>query len=121
MYIENFDSSSMASITFAGAIGTSLIDASPSISFDVLGPEIASLTTSNTSFNGEGDAAIKLNGPVNEITVDYSNGDGANGIFYTFAAPEANAVPEPTSAMIIAGLFSLGAAFLCLKKRRIQA
>lgn len=118
MYIENFDSSSVAEIDFVGATSYSLIDASPSITFDNIGPGQGSLMTSNAGYNGEGDAAILLNGPVTEITINYSNGVGANGVFYTFAAPDAQAVPEPASALIMAGLFGLGGTVICIRKKR---
>lgn len=117
-YIENFDSSSIADITFVGATGHALVDSSPSISMTTISPSSATLMTSNADFNGEGDAAIELMGPVSEIQISYSSGVGANGVFYTFSAPDVAAVPEPTSAMVMAGLFGIGGTVVCIRRRR---
>jgi len=108
-YIENFDSSSMADITFFGAEAVTLVDASSSISFDsVAGDDgvVGKLTTSNAGYDGEGDAAFLVVGDISGIRVDYTAGEGANGVFYTFAEP--CAVPEPTSLLVMAGLFGIG-------------
>ena len=46
MYIENFDSSSIALMTFTGATGTTLVDASQSIAYAGIG-EYGLMVTSN--------------------------------------------------------------------------
>ena len=103
-YIENFDSSSVAMIMVSGGAKLELLTASSSMSFD---PGTSTLSTSNTSFNGEGDAAFRLSGPVTSIRVDYKQGEQANGIFYTFADGGQTAVPEPTSVLIWGGFAAL--------------
>lgn len=115
MYIENFDSSSIALMTFSGATGTTLVDASQSIAYGGIG-EYGLMVTSNSGFDGEGDAAIRLDGDVTEVNILYARGEGANGVMYSFAAPEANAVPEPTMAAVMAGLFGFGAVFYWRRK-----
>jgi len=107
-YIENFDSSSIADITIVGATEIALVDASSSISFtssigdDGVG---GTLATSNTGYDGEGDAVLHIKGDVSSIRLDYTSGEGANGVFYTFAEP--CAVPEPTSIFVFATLISI--------------
>jgi len=116
-YIENFDSSSLAEIDVVG--GTlSLVDASPSISL-IAGTGGANdfLQSSNAGYNGEGDAVLMLSGGVTAISIGYHQTTGANGVFYTFAEP--CAVPEPSSAMVMAGLFGLGG--LLYVRRRKQS
>lgn len=117
-YIENFDSNSMATITANGATSLSLIDNSASISYSSLGANTGTLVTSNGSFNGEGDAVLQFTGAVTSIQIQYSGGDGANGVMYTFAEPCATAVPEPTSAMVMAGLFGLGGTCVWFRRRK---
>ena len=123
-YIENFDSSSIAKVTVNGATSNTLFDASASIGFGSVVPGDIALVTTNSGYNGEGDLAIELTGPVTDIQVEYFGGEGANGIMYTFAAPEQmtnptdpHAVPEPSSLAIIAGLFGLGG-FTYWRKRK---
>ena len=99
----------MADITFFGAEAVTLVDASSSISFDsVAGDDgvVGKLTTSNAGYDGEGDAAFLVVGDISGIRVDYTAGEGAIGVFYTFAEP--CAVPEPTSLLVMAGLFGIG-------------
>lgn len=117
MYIENFDSASGAAITFTGATSNQLIDSSPSIVYGSV-PGFALMGSTNFGFDGEGDAAILLNGPVTEIKVDYVHGLGDNGVIYTFAAPDPVSVPEPTSAFVMAGLFGLGGSLVCLRRKQ---
>lgn len=100
-YVENFDSSSIANVTTDANL--SLVAASSSISFTSTGASTATLSTSNTSFDGEGDAILKLSGPASFVQFDFLNGYGANGIFYGFAQTTANvtAVPEPSSMLYL--------------------
>ncbi len=119
-YIENFDSSSLAEINVVG--GTlALVDASPSISLiPGTGTTNDFLQSSNAGFNGEGDAVLQLSGDVTAISIGYHESVGANGVFYTFAEPAVSqAVPEPSSAMVMAGLFGLGG--LIYVRRRKQS
>ena len=124
LYIENFDSSSLATITANGATSISLIDSSPSISFVPAGANSGVLSTSNNGFNGEGDAALQFTGPVSSISVEFQEGEGANGVIYAFAGPEggpvptAEAVPEPASLAVMTGLFGLGGLVHYLRKRK---
>ncbi len=116
-YIENFDASSIASIQAIGATSLSLVDSSGSISFVGAG-DSGTLTTSNAGFDGEGDAVLQFTGAVTEIRIQYSSGEGANGVMYTFAEPSSQAVPEPTSALVMAGLFGFGGAFTWYRRRK---
>ena len=107
-YIENFDSSSIADITIVGASEVALVDASSSISFtSTIGDDGVggTLATSNPGYDGEGDAVLHIKGEVSSIRIDYTSGEGANGVFYTFAEP--CAVPEPTSIFVFATLISI--------------
>ena len=110
-YIENFDSSSLAEVNVVGGTA-SLVDASASISWDG-----NFLSTTNAGFNGEGDAVLMLSGDVTAISIGYHESVGANGVFYTFAEP--CAVPEPSSVMVMAGLFGFGG--LVYVRRRKQS
>lgn len=105
LYIENFDSNSVATITAAGDdTDLLLVTGSPSIDFESSSPGSGVLSTSNPDSNGEGDAVLQFNGNVTGITVNYSAGDGSNGIFYAFAV-----VPEPnSSSLCLMGLVMLG-------------
>lgn len=94
-YIENFDSSSRAMIMLEGGGTLELLTASKSVSYDAA---TSTLSTSNDSFDGEGDAAFRVHGPVTSIRVDYKAGEQANGIFYTFA--DGRAIPEPASLAV---------------------
>lgn len=118
MYIENFDSNSLAELNVVGGTAT-LVDASPSIGFAAGAAANGNdlLSTTNGSFNGEGDAVLMLSGGVTAVSIGYLQSDGANGVFYTFAEP--CAVPEPTSAMVMAGLFGIGG--LIYVRRRKQS
>lgn len=113
-YIENFDANSIANITAVGATGISLVDYSSSISYASTGADSGTLVTSNMGSNGEGDAVLQFTGDVTSIRIDYTSGGAGNGVFYTFAKP--CAVPEPTSALVMAGLFGIGGLFI--KRRR---
>lgn len=94
-YVENFDSSSVAMIMVEGGGSLEMVTGSPNISYD---GATSTLSTSNTSYNGEGDAVFRINGAATSIRVDYKEGEGANGIFYSFV--DGQAVPEPTSILI---------------------
>ena len=118
-YIDNFESSSSAEIIAHGATSLTLIDASSSISFTSLGANSGQLVTSNAGYDGEGDAVLQFSGDVTSIQVIYDGGEGANGIMYTFAEPGTEAVPEPTSALVVAGLFGIGG--ICGWRRRKKA
>ena len=107
LYIENFDSNSIATITATGSESVSLLSGSPSISFAADTATTGILQTSNPTFNGEGDAIIFLEGPVTGVRIDYSGGDGANGVFYGFALVDTSvAAPEPSGRLMlgVAGL-----------------
>ena len=113
LYIENFDSSSIATVTANGANSLRLLASSPSVSFESSGADSGTLSSSNTLFNGEGDAVIGFFGPVTSITLDYTGGEQANGVMYTFAINN----PEPSSAML--GLMAgLGLLSLVRQRRR---
>ena len=111
LYIENFDSSSIASITATGAHSLALLASSPSVSFSSTGANSGTLSSSNTLFNGEGDAVIGFFGPVTAISLDYTGGEQANGVMYTFAINN----PEPSSAIL--GLMA-GLGLLSLVRQR---
>lgn len=118
-YVENFDSNSMAMLTATGATSITVVDASSSISYDSTGADTGKLSTSNSGFDGEGDVIFLIEGDVSNIRLDYTGGDGANGILYTFANGTACPVPEPTSLLVMAGLFSLGG-FAVYRRRDAQ-
>lgn len=118
-YIENFDSSSIADITIVGATEAALVDASSSISFtSSIGEDGVEgrLSTSNSGYDGEGDAVLHIKGEVSAIRLDYISGEGANGVFYTFAEP--CPIPEPTSVLVFAGLFGV-VGFVRFASRRL--
>lgn len=113
-YIENFDSSSLATISVTGGATMSLAAASASITFS---PADGQLATSNATFNGEGDAVIKFDGAVESILIEYDQGEQANGIFYGFAfddddggdgPTEPPAIPEPASILVWLGCLAVG-------------
>ena len=79
-YIENFDSSSLATITVEGG-SIDLLAASPSISYAGTTVSSGVLSTSNDGFDGEGDAVFAIEGDVTSIKISYDGGEGANGIF----------------------------------------
>ena len=114
LYIENFDSNSIATITAFGSDSISLLSGSPSISFAADSATTGILQTSNPTFNGEGDAIIFLEGPVTGVRLDYSGGDGANGVFYGFALVDTAAVPEPAGDLM---LILAGVSLLALRRR----
>lgn len=108
LYIENFDSSSIAEVSLLGTGTLRLLSESPSISFVETSPTSGKLTTSNATSNGEGDLVVELTGEIQSLAIDYVAGDGANGIFYTLAVSE----PSGTWA------FPLGFATLLCGLRR---
>ncbi len=117
-YIENFDAGSIAKITAVGATDISLVGQSTSIGFSPSGDNMGVLSSSNMGFDGEGDAILMFTGDVTSILVEYSAGEGANGILYTFAEQcEEHAVPEPTSLLVMAGLFAIGGVFYVRKQK----
>ena len=103
LYIENFDSSAVASVTATGATSLSLLTGSASISYTATGADSGNLMTSNPTFDGEGDVVLALEGPVTSVRLDYTAGEEANGVFYTFAqnSPATAVVtPEPTTVFL---------------------
>lgn len=111
LYIENFDASSSALISVTGdAPILSLLSGSNSISFVPSDEAIGTLTSSNPDSNGEGDAVLEFSGGVTGINVSFTEGVGANGIFYAFSV---ESVPEPSS-----GILALLATALVLPFRR---
>lgn len=101
LLIENFDSNSIATITTMGQDGLlELISASESISFDAVAGNAGRLRTSNSTFDGEGDAVLLFSGAVTGIELRYEGGDGANGVFYGFATSGTQAVPEPSTGTL---------------------
>ncbi len=111
-YVENFDSNSSATITAEGTGSFSLLEGSPSISYSATSDRSGVLSTSNSTFNGEGDLVLSLQGSVESISLDFSSGDGQNGVFYTFAI-----APEPSGiALLLLGTVLLGT----LRGRRNQ-
>ena len=114
LYIENFDASSIATVTADNAELLELVAASDSISFESTSQYSGVLSSSNPTYNGEGDAVLHFMGDVRGITLQYSQGDGANGIFYGFAVPKIASVPEPSCVYTL----SLVMAFVPLARRR---
>lgn len=115
-YIENFDASSAAKVTVTGGGDAELVAQSASISYTSTMPGMGILSSSNTGYNGEGDLVLKLNGPVTSIRLDYTSGEGANGVFYGFATgPAAGVIPEPTSLLV---WFSLLGLVFAVNRRR---
>lgn len=116
-FVENFDSSSAATITTDANL--SIVAATPSIAFAQSTASSGVLSTSNTSFDGVGDVIIQLTGPTSYIQFDYIAGEGANGVFYGFAqdSSSATAVPEPSSFLFLAICFS-GLAYF--RRRRVS-
>lgn len=116
LYIENFDADSVANITASGADTLDLVSGSQSISFASINGSSGTLMSSNSSYNGEGDAVLHFTGDVTRILVDYVAGEGANGVFYGFAVESVQAVPEPSSAVLLTS--TLAMAPLALRRRR---
>lgn len=115
-YVDNFDSNSEATITAAGATAITLVTASSSMSFTPLTGSTGLLDTTNTSFNGEGQAILEITGDVQSVRMQYSSGHGANGISYTFSAQDtASVVPEPSAALLFVPAVGLVA---LLRRRR---
>ena len=120
LYIENFDSNSIATINAVGATNIAVLSNSM-VNYVATDGSTGTLTSTNSGFDGNGDIAIILEGAVTSVSLDYTGGDGANGVFYAFAAPEPQAVPEPTSIMVMAGLFGLGGALTYYRRKKQQA
>ncbi len=116
LLIENFDSNSVATISATGDGLLELVSASDSISFSSQSDGVGVLRTSNPTFNGEGDAVILFSGAVTGLNLEYSAGDGANGVFYGFAQGAVQSVPEPESTMMLA--FAVALMPLSLRRRR---
>lgn len=117
MYIENFDSNSVATISVEGTglDGIDLATSSPSITLEDVTMASGSLLTANMTSDGEGDAVLKFMGSIRSISLDYTAGDGANGVFYTLAMPMSQAVPEPANSWsVLLALLS----FLAVIRRR---
>ena len=110
-FLENFDSGSKAMMTVTGATSITVLDKSKNFSYEVVGENMVNLSTSNTGYDGEGDAKFLLGGDVTAVSIDFKAGEGANGILYTFAKQmEPNPVPEPTSLVgLIFGLVAVAA------------
>gem|GEM_PF-2623738 len=119
LYIENFDSNSAATINAAGATNIAVLSTSM-VNYVATNGSMGTLASTNSGYDGNGDIALVLDGGVTSVTLDYTGGDGANGVFYAFAAPEPQAIPEPTSMLVMAGLFGLGGA-LSYYRRKKQA
>ena len=117
LYIENFDSNSAATITAAGATSISVLTNSM-VSYSASGSSTGVLSSMNAGYDGNGDIALVLEGAVTSVSLDYTGGDGANGVFYAFAEPMAQAVPEPTSVLVMASLCGLGGVAYYFRRRR---
>lgn len=128
-YIENFDTNSIANIkaSTTGAIPNVSVLSTSNVLY--VGTSVTAggglvsangvLTSSNATSDGNGDVILVLDGGITELTLDYTNGGGGNGIFYTFAEP--CAVPEPTSALVMAGLFGIGGVVVHFRRRKQQS
>lgn len=117
-YIENFDSSSVANIT-TDATSFQLLGASASITYSPTDASEGVLETSNDSYDGEGDAVFRFLGPLTRLRLDFTDGTGANGLFYGFSQDDSfvNPVPEPAAFVcIVIGVMGLG-----LLRRRINS
>ena len=118
LYIENFDSNSAATIVATGATTLDLEASSPSISFVSTVPGTGSLSTSNPTFDGEGDVILFFGGDVTEISIAYTAGDAENGVFYGFATADSlQVVPEPNGCLIA---IALAGAMLSLRTRKTK-
>ena len=104
LYIENFDSSSVANVTATGATSLSLLTASSSVTYASTSASTGTLSSANSGFDGEGDAILFFEGPTTSVRLDYTGGEQDNGVMYTFALNVNN--PEPAShwMMLVAGL-----------------
>lgn len=116
LYIENFDSNSAATITAEGATGIT-VKSSSMVSYAATNAASGLLTSSNPGYDGNGDIALVLDGDVTKISLDYTGGDGANGVFYAFSSPASHAVPEPTSGLVMASLFVMGGSLLYWRRK----
>lgn len=116
LYIENFDSNSAATIVATGATTLEVEASSPSISFESTIPGTGVLSTSNPTFDGEGDVILFFGGEVTEISIAYTAGDAENGVFYGLATPDSiQVLPEPTGAGIAV---ALAGGMMCFRRRR---
>ena len=119
MYIENFDSNSIATISVEGTEldGIDLLSGSPSITLEDISMDSGSLLTANMTSDGEGDAILKFYGSIRSISLDYMAGDGANGVFYTLAMPTmSQPVPEPSTGLGL--LLAFGIVLHAVRKRK---
>lgn len=98
LYIENFDTSSIANITANGGDQLELVAGSESIIFGQRTANAGTLRTTNPTSNGEGDAVLLFGGGVSTVTINYARGGPANGVFYSLAVGTVEAVPEPVSS-----------------------
>lgn len=94
-YIENLDSHTEALLTVENAV-IELISRSPSVVVKQRDDfSKAVVSSSNQSFDGEGDLILRLVGEVSSVRMAYYRGIGDNGVLYGFAiqnAPESFAV-----------------------------
>ena len=116
-YVENFDSNSAANIVSDGNIA--LVSATADITFTPATSTSATLATTNAGFDGVGDAILQFSGPTSYIQFDFTNGIGANGVFYGFAGNQnsinVTPVPEPSAFMALA-LCGVGIAYVRRRK-----
>lgn len=120
-YVDNFDSNSEAVITAAGATSISLVSASPSMSFTPSTGSTGVLDTTNTSFNGEGQAVLEITGNIQSVRMQYTSGHGDNGISYTFSAQDAGAaVPEPSAMFLFVPALALVAVLRQKRSPRVS-
>jgi hypothetical protein len=113
-YIENFDSSSVANIT-SDATTFEMYATSSSITYVPATATSGVLNTSNEGYDGEGDAIFRFTGPLTSLRLDFTDGTGANGVFYGFSqASIVNSVPEPSSTAFLV----IGVTGLALMRRR---
>lgn len=118
MYIENFDSNSIAAISVEGTVldGIDLLSNSPSITLEDVSLDAGSLLTANMTSDGEGDAVLQFFGSIRSISLDYTAGDGANGVFYTLAMPVTQILPEPSTHISL--LLAMGIVLMVARIRR---
>lgn len=84
-YIDNYDSFSDALVTAEGATSIEILAATNNIFYEPITASSGRLWTSNGGFDGNADVALKIDGDVESIRMEYTNGIQNNGIVYTFA------------------------------------